>query len=479
MRKTPLLILFGAAAAGVIAYLAGGSDDAGTVDVAELARRQAQREAQRQAEEYEQKTNLAVLAEKGLGQELPGHLFSEINTGNNFWFVGKQGSEVGVEIPFEPGKLPLAPVQAEPVNQNPGFLGADACASCHQDKYDSFVQTAHYRTSRRATLESVSGSFESGANEMRTSDPDVHFEMVRRGDDLFQRASFFDWQFEVPLQLIMGSSKMAETYLYWHGDALYQHNCTYFTEPDRWMNSPGFIDGDAAYARPIRPGCLECHVTYADLRKYPNHFTPESLILGISCERCHGPGREHVQFHLANPDEKVARHTSVPSDLSREAQMDVCGQCHTGGKQLIHEAGFQFRPGDSLEDHFVPIEDHDTAPNSVHASDQIDRLAMSECFKQTQMACVECHDPHRNERGQVAVFSRRCLECHQEQHCGMSEQLGGKIAENCIDCHMPRRATANLRVETTQGSVFPPLRDHYIRVDQQATDEYLNAARRD
>ena len=55
----------------------------------------------------------------------------------------------------------------------------------------------------------------------------------------------------------------------------------------------------------------------------------------------------------------------------------------------------------------------------------------------------------------------------------MSETVGAKIAENCIDCHMPKRATANLRVQTSSGNIFPPLRDHYITVDRQATEEYL------
>ena len=55
----------------------------------------------------------------------------------------------------------------------------------------------------------------------------------------------------------------------------------------------------------------------------------------------------------------------------------------------------------------------------------------------------------------------------------MSGELGPRLAKNCIDCHMPKRASANLRFETVQGNIFPPLRDHYIRVDQQATEKYL------
>ena len=55
----------------------------------------------------------------------------------------------------------------------------------------------------------------------------------------------------------------------------------------------------------------------------------------------------------------------------------------------------------------------------------------------------------------------------------MQGQLGGRLAENCIDCHMPVRASKNLQVETDKGNIFPPLRDHFIRVDQEATTEFL------
>ena len=79
-----------------------------------------------------------LLAEKGLGQPLPEYLQSEL-TGGGFWFVGKSGSELGVEIPFAPGRLLLPPSTEEPLNVNPGFLGADACQSCHQDYYDTYV----------------------------------------------------------------------------------------------------------------------------------------------------------------------------------------------------------------------------------------------------------------------------------------------------------------------------------------------------
>lgn len=473
MRRKLIILVLAACAVGGLFLLLRESDAPNVDDVAELARREAASAADRAADEKRRQTDLAYLAKLGKGQDLPEYLVSRIDLEGNFWFVGKPDNVAGVQIPFKPGALPRPKDTGDAEHPNPGFLGADACRECHQDKYDTFIHTAHHRTSRFATPEEVSGSFASTRNRMETSEPNVHFKMEQRGEDLYQQVSFFDWQFEVPFDLIIGSSKMAESYLYWHGDQLFQMNCTYLTEQDDWINSPGFIDGDAIYARPIRSGCLDCHVTYVDYRKSANHYTPKSLILGISCERCHGPGKDHVEYHQANPDKKESKHMAVPSKLSRQAQMDVCGQCHTTKKAPIDQQAFQFRPGDKLSDHYEKLEGEEDATNSVHTSNQVGRLSLSACFQQSEMGCVECHNPHRNERDQLQLFSNRCMKCHQQEQCGMSDKLGASIAENCIDCHMPIRASENLQVETAAGNVFPPLRDHYIRVDPLATEEFL------
>jgi len=146
---------------------------------------------------------------------------------------------------------------------------------------------------------------------------------------------------------------------------------------------------------------------------------------------------------------------------------------HAPRKSPKVEGVFQFRPGDRLED-FYEI-DHDSQANtqSVHTSNQLARLALSACFQQSDMACAECHDSHHNERGDNVLFSQRCMECHQPASCGMSPKLGAQITENCIDCHMPKRASKNLRLETAHGTLFPPLRDHHLRIDRQATENYL------
>ncbi|EMI20896.1 c-type cytochrome precursor [Rhodopirellula maiorica SM1] len=417
--------------------------------------------------------DLAALADRGLGQPLPTEFLSSWVAEDEYWFVGYPRADVGVEIPFPPGKIAKASTNTEPVNENPGFVGPQSCRECHREKFESFIHTAHFQTSRLASPETVHGAFTEGRNEMTTREENVTFEMVQRNDQLYQRVDFYGWRFEVPMQIVFGSAKMGESYLYWHGDQLYQHNVTYLTDPDRWVNSPGYVDGDAAYARPIPARCVECHTTYADFREERNHYTPGSLILGISCERCHGPGREHVAYHQTHPDSREAKAITNPRQLTRQQQLDICGQCHSGTAPR-KTTPFAFRPGDRVTDHFDMSKAH-LDDNRVHTSNQLNRLSQSKCFQESEMTCADCHNPHQSERGNMRLFSQRCIQCHDAQACGMAEQIGERIVENCIDCHMPLRNTKKLRFETAAGKLFPPLRDHHVRVDELATEAYLKS----
>ena len=470
MRPKTILILAAVLLiAGLVGYVAITGDQ-DRLDAQRLSRQAAKTQTDN---DNNTSVDFDALAAEGKGQPVPENLEVHPSPDRMYWFVGEESIDSGVEVPFAPGRIPTPPPNLEPLRKNPGFVGAAACRQCHQERHDTFAQTAHHKTSQLANQQTVDGSFQPGQNRMKTGDPKVHFTMIERDDRLYQRVSFHGWQFEVPFDLISGSSKLAQSYLYWHGDQLYQMNVNYLSEPGRWINSPGYIDGDAAYARPVPVRCMECHVTYIELREPPNHYTPSSLILGISCERCHGPGQEHIAYHQANPKQQQAKFVTLPSDLSRQQQLDICGQCHNGSAPLKGDA-FQFRPGDKLSDHYFPspVTGEDV---SVHTSNQQARMASSECYQHSEMTCTTCHDPHENERGQMALFSSRCLECHEDQHCGMFENLGARITENCIDCHMPRRSGDFLKVSTAEGMVFPPLRDHYIRVDQQATQAFLQA----
>ncbi|MFG0263758.1 MAG: multiheme c-type cytochrome [Rhodopirellula sp. JB055] len=345
-----------------------------------------------------------------------------------------------------------------------GFLGADACAACHETRHRGFLSTAHHQTSSAVTPDRILGSLDPPRNELETGDPDISLTMQATDGSVVQKVRLSDWSVNIPMDVITGSGKVAQTFLYWDNDRLFQAYASYFHGADQWLTSPGFEELDLQFNRVIRTECLECHVTYIQQTASPNHYQPSSAIWGVSCERCHGPGKSHVEFHTQNPDSNTAQHIVHPEKLSRERQLDLCGQCHSGSFDFKKPA-FSFRPGDDISEfHHTLKPDFDDS--GIHTSNQLARLQMSECFQKSEMTCTDCHDPHVAQRGDEIFFRQACLNCHDVEHCGMRPQLPSNIADQCVQCHMPSSEIDDLVGMKQQGLTLS-MADHFIRIDHQ------------
>lgn len=411
---------------------------------------------------------------------LTSRLIASREHAGNTWIVRDGQSATFVELPFVPTKEGVLPEprgaaesnSEQSVPSKPGFLGADACAECHQDRYDGFIHTAHHQTSGRVKPGYGIGHFDEPGSRLKTSDENLLFTMTQHDGRYFQQVSLADWNLEVPLDVFTGSAKAGQSFLYWHQDALFQAHISYLTAADQWVISPGYQETSVIYTRAIRPQCLECHITYIDRKRKPNVYHRETAIWGISCERCHGPGLQHVEYHRSHPDEKLAHHIIHPSELPRQRQLDICGQCHSGSFSFLREA-FSYRPGEELDQYHKLLNADSSGVGSIHTANQLKRLEMSRCFQASEMTCTSCHDPHEYQRGNLAAFTASCLQCHEPTACGMHEQLGEKIAENCVSCHMPIGDNTGMTLQVSRGLFTVTMIDHYIRVDQGATQQYL------
>lgn len=359
-------------------------------------------------------------------------------------------------------------------SEDMGFVGAVACVECHKENHEDFIRTAHHLTSTLPSAENIHGAFESGRNRLSTNQPDLSFEMTQENGSFFQHVDFRGLRKSFQIDLVTGAGHVGQTFLYWVNDALYQMHVSYFKEPDAWVNSPGYHDGTAWYTREVIPKCVDCHMTYMQwIPDTTNRYRKETAILGVSCERCHGPGKDHVMFHKENPSETSASFIVNPADLSAEQTNDVCAQCHFGSGER-RKAPFTFRPGDRLEDFWDVDASAAAVKGAVHSSNQLARMKLSRCYTESEgMTCMDCHDPHKQERGQLQLFSTRCLNCHEIEHCGKANEIGPSISTNCIDCHMPKSPDTHLPFESTNSVQFPMLRDHHVRIDEEAAVRFI------
>ncbi|MBV8052807.1 MAG: hypothetical protein JOZ80_16590 [Acidobacteriaceae bacterium] len=353
-----------------------------------------------------------------------------------------------------------------------GYVGDKACESCHSDKVQSYHGTAHFLTSRPPDQSSILGKFTPDGNVLKTSNPDLFFRMDEKGAEFFQTAvegtpPYTNSRTE-EFGLVIGSGNKGQTYLYWKGDKLFQLPVSYWINVG-WVNSPGYRDGVANFERPIIPRCLECHGTYFEaLPPPPNRYSMTGFVVGITCEKCHGPGKSHVQHHSSKTAADANSSILNPVHFSRDRQMDLCAWCHAGHGVAV-QPWFSYKPGEQL-DRYIDLPSPDpNVPIDVHGS-QVELLRKSRCFESSTMTCITCHDVHRSQHD-LAEFSRRCLTCHTVQSCGMFSKRGQEIAGNCIDCHMLLQETNLIVFEVNGKKVRPRVRNHWIRINSPPPDQ--------
>ena len=362
------------------------------------------------------------------------------------------------------------------------FSGSLACAKCHQKIFDSHIQTAHFLTSQIANEKNIKGSFNEGENKFYYN-PEMVVSAEKRGDQLFQ-VEYVNGveKLAEPFDITVGSGKRGQTFLYWKKDRLFQLPISYFTAAKQWSNSPGFSNR-IVFKRPITSRCLECHSTYFEKISTeniePEEFSKTNIVMGVDCEKCHGPAAQHVDFHEKNPSEKKGRYIIDPNSFTRKQQLESCRLCH-GGKIAKTKPSFSFRTGDNLSDYFaIDTITKNPADIDVHGN-QYGMMIASKCFRMSEMTCGTCHDPHQNDTGKKILFSQHCMSCHNEEHnnfCKEKNKVGKKIIDNCIDCHMPEQPSRSIMV-LLQGESIPTsatMRTHFISIYPEVTKKFLEA----
>ena len=354
----------------------------------------------------------------------------------------------------------LAPARSEQ-NGLTSSRGAESCRPCHLDIVESFERTAHFNASRPARGDTILGTFAEGQNVLRTQVNGVYFRMERREDGYYQTGYTRGAARTERFDLVIGSGRRGQSYLYWKGHLLFQLPVSYLAATGAWVNSPGYPDGKVHFNRLVPPRCLECHTSYFRFEgSFPEGRYGRDYVLGIACRRCHGEGASHVEIRN-------------PARLARERQIDLCSLCHSGMREA-RKPLYGFRPGDDLDGYLAPESDGAPAQPDAHGN-QVALLRASRCFAGSpDMSCSTCHNVHRVERN-LTDLSGRCLHCHEAATCALASTVGPRIKDNCIDCHMPAQRSNVIAINTPGKPFFQPYRTHRIGIYPEAARTVLRS----
>lgn len=383
---------------------------------------------------------------------------------------------------------PRAVAQEPPTSAVPGYVNDALCSQCHRDIAEDFQTVGMSRAFYRPRAERLIEDFDHASFYHEPSRR--HYEVEHDQDHLRVRRYQLgpDGErrnvLEEEVDWILGSGAATRSYLYqseW--GELFQLPIAWYVEDAKWGMAPGYDNPDhQGFGRRVQRDCMFCHNSYpqvpagSDVHGAPQTF-PTDLPEGLGCQRCHGPGQDHVRlaFDLDAPPELVAAAILDPTDLEPTLRDDVCMQCHLqptvtlSGVRRFDRPLYSYRPGDPLDDYivFMDVVEERGSDERFEINHHPYRLRQSLCYQASpagELSCLTCHDPHHKPIGEEAKIHYRqaCLGCHTVDACqleAMREQLPPHLAEvaadDCATCHMPRRRT--------QDVIEVILTDHRIR----------------
>ncbi len=355
------------------------------------------------------------------------------------------------------------------------YVGSEACGTCHQEIFKSFARTGMGESFHFATKEKSAGTYPDHLL-IRDSINDLNYQPVWRNDSMFvkefrlSKTNQLDTlhQREMHIKYIIGSGQHTNSHIIDDNGYLSQAPITFYTQKGFWDLAPGF-DSPLANRlnRIIGKECMTCHNSYPEfVEESENKFT--SVPLGIGCERCHGPGEEHIKRKIAGEVIDTSKYIDYsivnPGKLSKELQMSVCQRCHAQGVAILKDGkGFEdFQPGKHISevmDVFLPkFDGHQT---SFIMASHADRTAMSQCYKMSDMTCISCHNPHVSvKETPMAKFNSACKNCHssleeKQTLCTLPINERQEKNDNCSGCHMPETGSIDIPHVT--------IHDHFIR----------------
>lgn len=328
----------------------------------------------------------------------------------------------------------------KPTRPTPGgqYVGAQACAECHQGKLESY---SHNSMSR--ALERVSDCQILRANPRLTYKLGPYtYQITREGDQSIYSVTDGVNTISEPILHCFGQGTAGQTYVLKHKGSYYESRLSYYNDikglditigyprepPKSLPDALGRLTG----IDEIR-SCYGCHATNS---ARGTELQLDKLIPGVSCEACHGPGDKHVAaMKSGNFSQK---HIFNPGGLGADVlSQEFCASCHRSAEE-------------------VALMPDQAGINNVRF--QPYRIFNSPCYADdARISCTACHNPHQELKREVSFYDAKCFACHQSKTGAETARFvrattpqaapsgAGRTAppcpvetKNCASCHMPK-----------------------------------------
>ena len=379
-----------------------------------------------------------------------------------------------------PAALPSPPtsvvedgdVSAAVATAETSFVGSEACRECHGE-----ISAAYDHHSMGNSAMALAGNtpFPPAAQSAFHA-PGFDYQMQKeQGNWLHIQkragAASESTTIALPVTHLIGSGKNGQSFLVNRDGFLFMSPMTWYPAKGVWDLSPGYETKNSQFNRPVVEECLYCHTDGANAKSGTMNQFHDPIVRAhaIGCERCHGPGKTHIES--VQSDTHLASETIVnPADLNPELREAVCQQCHLSGAIRIlkpHRNFNDYRPGEPLHETYSTFTIKQDGKEFVG---HVEQMYESRCFQDSngRLGCTSCHDPHSlpTPDQKLSFYRDRCVGCHSSEagQVGCSLDLEQRTTQspqdNCVQCHMPDLPTEIRHAAVTDHTVPRVPRTH-------------------
>jgi predicted CXXCH cytochrome family protein len=354
------------------------------------------------------------------------------------------------------GKLP----NGKRASPHAAYARSDSCRECHRQVYDAW-STSHHALAERELTEDQQAAFvpehtiHHGSQTSKARQKDSRFELVTMGIDgkphVFRPERVFGvaplYQFIIPQE--RGHAQVTELAF----DPLNREWFNVYGDEDRKAGEWGHWTGRGMNWNSM---CAACHNTHL-LKRYDestDSYDTTMSEMGVGCESCHGPMKDHVEWQRSHGDSPGAVDKTIKR-FEAPRILDTCGSCHSRRIELTD--GYQ--PGEPYADHYIPqlpgISDIYYPDGQVREEDFEYTSFLGSFMHSKGVLCINCHDPHSGKTRFEG--NALCMQCHKEKidPGSHSHHTPDTPGGRCVDCHMPLTTYMQRHPRRDHGFTIP------------------------
>jgi len=343
-------------------------------------------------------------------------------------------------------QVPVSGSQAPSPKPQADYVGSASCQRCHVKEHAQWKDSLHIKMTKPIAEATLVGDFSEGT---AFADHGRSYTFGRKNGRPFVTVTFGQAAPETfSIDYTLGAKRYQGYLSMLPEGRLYVLPIFWHVEHKRWMDWKELTpipDGAHDIRQIWNVNCFNCHATNivqgydVAARRYNSTWTE----MGIGCEACHGPGREHNTLMEAwekNPALKPAYDNSdqnrrlsgmlkILSTRSADPRVvfDTCAYCH-GNKNNVFVG---FKAGDRYADYAIPFLVSEPIPANDYQGEfwpdgrpnrfnRPQALTMSGCFQAGAISCASCHLSHGSKYEaslKVDIHDGRkgdelCTQCH-------------------------------------------------------------------